>query len=177
MQYKELAERLADLGRPIPVLGLRRLERGERRADADDLTALALALETTPNRLMLPGIDLPTASTAMALTPEVSGTPQQLWEWAQGEQPLRTPLEPAWDRSDAERRYWFTVGSKPYLADALVIAGGGVPGRDADRSPDLQDKLGDVMTAARAGLALGLAPAEVRCAVELAITASLLGTG
>jgi transcriptional regulator with XRE-family HTH domain len=39
--YVDLAARLAAAGRPIPVLGLRRLEHGERRADADDLTALA----------------------------------------------------------------------------------------------------------------------------------------
>jgi transcriptional regulator with XRE-family HTH domain len=39
--YVDLAARLAAAGRPIPVLGLRRLEDGKRRADADDLVALA----------------------------------------------------------------------------------------------------------------------------------------
>jgi len=45
MPYTELARRLADLGRPIPVLGLRRIERGERRVDVDDLAAFALVFE------------------------------------------------------------------------------------------------------------------------------------
>lgn len=44
--YQRLSELLAELGRPIPTLGLSRLERGERRVDADDLVALAKALGT-----------------------------------------------------------------------------------------------------------------------------------
>lgn len=54
LPYTELAERLARLGRPIPVLGLRRIERGERRVDVDELAALALALGVPPASLMFP---------------------------------------------------------------------------------------------------------------------------
>lgn len=54
MQYKELSERLAELGRPIPPLGLRRIEAGERRVDVDDLMALAVAFDVSPLALLLP---------------------------------------------------------------------------------------------------------------------------
>lgn len=54
MPYTELSERLAALGRPIPVLGLRRIERGERRVDVDDLVALARALNVPPAVLLFP---------------------------------------------------------------------------------------------------------------------------
>jgi transcriptional regulator with XRE-family HTH domain len=48
LSYTEIAARLEELGRPIPILGLRRIERGERRVDLDDLAALARALHVPP---------------------------------------------------------------------------------------------------------------------------------
>lgn len=44
LTYVDLSKLLAEHGRPIAVLGLRRIERGERRVDADDLVALARVL-------------------------------------------------------------------------------------------------------------------------------------
>jgi transcriptional regulator with XRE-family HTH domain len=41
LTFVELSERLASVGCAIPVLGLRRIERGERRVDVDDLLAVA----------------------------------------------------------------------------------------------------------------------------------------
>lgn len=54
LTYKELSERLDQLGRRIPELGLSRIERGNRRVDADDLIALAIALDVSPAELLLP---------------------------------------------------------------------------------------------------------------------------
>jgi len=54
MTYTELAARLADLGCPIPVLGLRRIEQRKRRVDVDELAALARALGTSPLALLFP---------------------------------------------------------------------------------------------------------------------------
>lgn len=54
LPYTELSERLAKIGRPIPVLGLRRIEKGERRVDVDELVALARALNVPPVWLMFP---------------------------------------------------------------------------------------------------------------------------
>jgi transcriptional regulator with XRE-family HTH domain len=50
--YVDLAARLTAAGRPIPVLGLRRLEHGERRVDADDLTALAAVFGVSVQQLL-----------------------------------------------------------------------------------------------------------------------------
>ncbi len=54
LPYTELSERLTALGHPIPVLGLRRIEKGERRVDIDELAALARALEVPPLTLIFP---------------------------------------------------------------------------------------------------------------------------
>lgn len=48
LTFVELSDRLAKIGRPIPVLGLRRIERGERRVDVDDLFAFAEVFEVSP---------------------------------------------------------------------------------------------------------------------------------
>lgn len=47
----ELSNRLYVAGRPIPITGLRRLERGERRVDVDDLIAIAGVLNVPADRL------------------------------------------------------------------------------------------------------------------------------
>lgn len=54
LTYVEMAQRLAENGRSIPVLGLRRIERGERRVDVDDLVALADLFRVTPAQLLNP---------------------------------------------------------------------------------------------------------------------------
>lgn len=54
MTYAELSDRLSQLGRPIPVLGLSRLESGERRVDVDDLAALAVVFSVEPWSLTQP---------------------------------------------------------------------------------------------------------------------------
>lgn len=52
LTFVELADRLSKIGRPIPVLGLRRIERGERRVDVDDLFSLAEVLGVEPIALL-----------------------------------------------------------------------------------------------------------------------------
>ena len=49
MQYKQLTERLAEIGRPIAELGLRKIESGERKVDVDDLMAFAVVFERLSN--------------------------------------------------------------------------------------------------------------------------------
>lgn len=105
MQYKELSERLAKAGRPIPPLGLRRIEAGERRVDADDLMALAMVFGVAPNALLLPHFDDDSEI-------EVTGGSRPylvwgLWNWANGNGPIEAGPE-------AEARYW--MGSKPVSA-------------------------------------------------------------
>lgn len=79
LSYNQLAQRLTEIGRPIASLGLRRIERGERRVDLDDLLALARALEVHPVLLVfplgqaasvevLPGVERPTWQTVKWFT-------------------------------------------------------------------------------------------------------------
>lgn len=86
MSYKALSERLEQLGRPIAVLGLRRIEAGERRVDVDDLVALALAFDVGPATLLLPREEThdPVAMTGKGDT--AMGW-QAAWRWSVGEWP------------------------------------------------------------------------------------------
>ncbi|MDG4832408.1 hypothetical protein O7627_24315 [Solwaraspora sp. WMMD1047] len=54
MTYTELVKQLAAIGHPIPILGVRRIERRERRVDADDLACLAAVLGVDPWALTQP---------------------------------------------------------------------------------------------------------------------------
>lgn len=76
--YAELARRLEELGRPIPVLGLSRIERGERRVDVDDLMALAVALGVSPTSLLLPDT---TDSGHPVTATGITGTAADLLGW------------------------------------------------------------------------------------------------
>jgi transcriptional regulator with XRE-family HTH domain len=82
---KQLSERVAELGRSIPPLGISRLEAGTRRVDADDLLALALALRVSVNALLLPTDG--DGSTEVELTEQVSLSASEAWEWADGNKP------------------------------------------------------------------------------------------
>lgn len=53
LSFAEMSRRLAACGRPIPELGLRHIERGQRKVDVDELTALAIVLKTTPAYLLI----------------------------------------------------------------------------------------------------------------------------
>lgn len=84
MTYAELSRRLEALGRPIPPLGLRRMEAGERRADVDDLMALALVLGVSPLALLLP-------AGQQVEEDEIGNRTfrhDELWQWAVGDRPL-----------------------------------------------------------------------------------------
>ncbi|WFE46277.1 helix-turn-helix transcriptional regulator [Verrucosispora sp. WMMD1129] len=83
LTYRELSDRLADLGRSIPTLGLSRIENGTRRVDADDLVALAIALDVSPLALLMPAQDSPID---LAAGVRIGWKPG--WRWAAGEHPL-----------------------------------------------------------------------------------------
>lgn len=106
--YTELSERLKDLDRHILPLGLRRIEAGERRVDADDLVALAVALDVSPITLLMPN----TATGGSRV--EVTGvkkkmTAEHVWEWLRCRQPIVTnqagfrafwSAHPAWKQQE-----------------------------------------------------------------------------
>lgn len=104
MSYAEMSRHLEELGRAIPPLGLRRIEEGERRIDADDLVALAIVLQVSPLAILLPDAD----------SHVVSGRPKyhraRIWRWAQGMDPL--------DTSDPAARMRFVKYSNPVEYEA-----------------------------------------------------------
>ena len=85
MTSRDLSDRLSRLGQPILPSGLTKLDKGERRVDVDDLVALAIALEVSPNMLLLP----PEADgQEVELTPNMAATGSEAWAWACGDAPL-----------------------------------------------------------------------------------------
>ncbi len=91
----QLADRMADVGRPVLPSGLSKIEQGDRRVDVDDLVALAVALGVNVNRLLLSDV---AEDEALALTPEIGHPAWAVWQWADGFYPL--PTRPADDADD-----------------------------------------------------------------------------
>ncbi|TKG66184.1 helix-turn-helix domain-containing protein [Prauserella endophytica] len=85
---RELAERLSELGRPIPPTGITRVEKLQRRVDADDLIALALALGVSPVRILLPPRTTERGDNDTDVAPEMKRPWAAVWRWAVGDQPL-----------------------------------------------------------------------------------------
>lgn len=118
LAFTELSARLSDLGRPIPPLGLRKIESQDRRVDADDLVALAVALGTNPNALLLP----PSSNARHVLTLTAAGERPawQVWKWARGEAPLDHKLVPDDVPEDLRAEYanaFFESNSDPAAQD------------------------------------------------------------
>lgn len=79
LTFAELSRRLDVLGNPIPSLGLRRIEQGDRKVDVDDLVALAVVLKVTPSILLLP--DTGNRDDHVEATGVRDITAQKLWGW------------------------------------------------------------------------------------------------
>ncbi len=85
LEQQQLSQRLSELGRPIPATALSRIEEGKRRVDVDDLVALAIALNVSPSRLLLPDGEW---SDLLHPVPDVEVAVWQMWEWLAGLSPL-----------------------------------------------------------------------------------------
>jgi len=83
----QLAQRMAEAGRPIPQSGISRIESGTRRVDVDDLTALAGVLGVSPSALLLPLDDSP--GSTIEITGAGTVAADVAWDWADGKRPLR----------------------------------------------------------------------------------------
>ncbi len=120
--YKELSKDLANLGREITVLGLRRIESGERKVDVDDLMALAIVFGVSPLTLLLP------PGGSVELTTKITGMNREIsqnvaWLWARGDEPLRLESVPGSQTERAEIRA-FELKAKPHIAPrtGVVVA-------------------------------------------------------
>jgi transcriptional regulator with XRE-family HTH domain len=101
-----LARILDEIGRPIPELGLRRIESGDRRVDADDLTALAVALDVSPITLLMPQVDEPAQEVAVAGV-KTKIRADKLWLW------LSASVTGAWAPLTALSPMAFSLNAQP----------------------------------------------------------------
>lgn len=100
MSTTRLSQGLAKLGSPIPPTGITRIEKGQRRVDADDLVALAAVLNVSPLALLLPA-EGSSRTAVVDLTSEQSALLVDAWRWAEGVSAL--PFEPG-DRAGQEQQ-------------------------------------------------------------------------
>lgn len=87
LELSHLSQKLTEIGRPIGVSALSRIENRSRRIDVADLAALALALQTTPNWLLF-GTDPYHPLEPLSVTTAVQEPADKVWRWATGEYPL-----------------------------------------------------------------------------------------
>lgn len=93
LTFVEVSERLTSVGRQIPVLGLRRIERGERRVDVDDLFALAYVLGVPPLYLLIPN-DL-AGDAPYSIAPAVEATADAVSRWITGDAWMPDQVDPS----------------------------------------------------------------------------------
>lgn len=157
MQYKQLAEKLAEIGRPIAELGLRKIESGERKVDVDDLMAFAIVFGVSPLTLLMPEY------ASRDITTRITGYPEQMgsnvaWLWARGDEPLEVPQDPALGNHAQNDRAiaLFRLHSVPTIdkRDTITPVADWVP-RDASTSEireQDQNMAGDALMLSRAQL-------------------------
>lgn len=100
LSLQELADRVTGLGRAMQQSTVSKIEQGDRRVDVDDLMALALALDATPNTLLLPH---EADHEEINLVSPVRAEARLAWEWACGETPAFRAGEVGTER---EQRKW-----------------------------------------------------------------------
>lgn len=83
----ELSAKLDELHRPIPPLGIHRIESGQRRVDVDDLVNLALALDISPITLLMP--EAPSDTEGVSISGyEGEIEARRAWGWLSAKNPL-----------------------------------------------------------------------------------------
>lgn len=112
LSFADLARRLEEVGRPIATLGLSRIEKGERRVDADDLLALAEVLGASPASLLMPRPAGLEPLHEVELTGPGKVPAQEAWWWLtgfhnHGHRPdifWRGRSQPPWELADPATR-------------------------------------------------------------------------
>ena len=87
LSQQALSALLSDLRTPIQASAIAKIEKGTRRVDVDDLTALSVALNVPIPRLLLP--ETPRGPDAeVEVLPGLMVAPGAAWQWATGERSL-----------------------------------------------------------------------------------------
>lgn len=107
LSQRALSARLEELGHKIAPSGIAKIESDDpaarRGVDVDDLVALAVALNVSPARLLLPDS---AGDEEVALTPARSAPAWAAWAWAEGRAPLPTrSLEEELNTDEEVRAY------------------------------------------------------------------------
>lgn len=103
LTFAALSKLLTEMKRPIPPLGLRKIVGRTRRVDADDLVALAAALDVSPVTLLMPNTEHGRDEVQVTGSEHPVGA-QELWFWLRADTPLfddRLPIvfhDAAWPR-------------------------------------------------------------------------------
>ncbi|MET8169292.1 helix-turn-helix transcriptional regulator [Streptomyces sp. NPDC005329] len=111
---RQLSAKLERAGRPIPASGITRMESGERQVTADDLVALAVALNTSPITLLLPST---WGDADVEVTGKGSIKARTAWRWVRGLGPAND-----WGTDDdavevgPDDEYW-DQGEREYLEE------------------------------------------------------------
>ena len=87
LSFPELSRRLSAVGRPLPVIALRRIEEGNRNVTVDDLMAFAIVFGVSPLTLLMPEYASNQAETRITGT-STSVSSLRAWSWAKCETPL-----------------------------------------------------------------------------------------
>ena len=123
LTLSQLEARLAELGHPLQLSVLSKIEKGQRRIDVDDIVALGLALDVSPNMILLP--DGARASSTVQLTSTRAMTEEEAWAWVTRDKPVREPGSELSVRSvgDLERGVALTARTETARlpADALGL--------------------------------------------------------
>jgi len=164
MTLDELGAALARVGRPMQRSGLSKIETGDRRVDVDDLVALALALDVTPNRLLLPAA----GDEPVPLTGNVGADWSQAWAWAVGDDPL--------DAGDKRRaRVYGDAASARFRAENRPHDPPGTTTFGEMRDIADAGRLRGLTSSVTAALGDGLKPGLVRDYVNLITSPAILG--
>lgn len=104
-----------------------KIEHGNRKVDVGDLVALSVALDVTPNRLLLTDHS---DGRPCALTPQLAVTDRDAWEWA-----TRASIPLPWtnwwpnhwkrEREDRERRREMRTVNNPHRPAPLTVQDAG----------------------------------------------------
>lgn len=76
-----LSTKLGEVGRPLGHSAIDQIEKGTRRVDVDDLTALAVALEVSPSTLLMPYAER--AGDEVRVTGWHPTDASEIWRWLQ----------------------------------------------------------------------------------------------
>lgn len=170
LSYAELSRRLEKTGHPIRDTGLLKIEKGDRGIGVDDLAALAVALGTTPNRLLLPDMKTDSAEGDCEITPGVAAPASLLWAWAQGEVPLgRSPSSPDDSRSWRREEFIFIRENRQYHSNAPQQA---PPGSRDKAVAQLLAKTG-IVKLVQEEFTAGMTTADIRAVFESALGSAL----